>query len=122
MGGILVMSVIVSGAVLTIWGWARWLRARSGHGPTWRSGSAFAGLIALSIACAAFLGLVVYASGTGGFGDDPSIPLFFARISIYLCLAALASSNFGKGACRLPVLLAALALGLLWVMVAATMP
>jgi|SRR5689334_9893903 len=113
---------IAVGTGLTFWGWAVWLRGRLAANRTWRDTTAFSGLVALSIACAMFLGTVAYSLATSGFGSDPSTPRFLARISIWLCLAAVAASVLGRARYRLAVFLGAVSFGLLWLMVATLVP
>ena len=121
-GSAVVVTGIVAGTGLTCWGWAVWFQKRVVIDRTWRDTVAFSGLMALTIACAMFLGTLAYALATSGFGSDPSTPRFLARISVWLCLAAVASSALGRGRYRLPVFLGAVAFGVLWVMVASLVP
>ena len=118
----IVVTGIVAGTGLTCWGWAVWFQNRVVIDRTWRDMAALGGLMALTVACAMFLGTLAYALATSGFGSDPSTPRLLARISAWLCLAALAFSVMGRGKYRFLVLLGAVAFGVLWVMVAIAVP
>lgn len=121
-GLVALVTGMAVGTGLTCWGWAIWLRSRVAANRTWRGTTAFSGLVALSIACAMFLGTLAYSLATSGFGSDPSTPRTLARVSIWLCLAAIAASVVGRARYRLAVFLGAVSFGLLWLMVATLVP
>ena len=99
-----------------IWAWVRWWNSKPRFGPpAWRSILAFSALILVSAIGLSVLLVAVHANSLPEGDAKYSFALASCRLGFFASVLALMLSLVGKGRVRLPVTLASLGLGCLWI-------
>lgn len=109
--GLLLLTIL--GGLIRVWlSWSGPVPGPASRG--WRSLCHLAGLVAASLALAAFCGAAIYSRFIGGFVNDPQLFVLWVRWGLWLSVAATLAAGLGRGRRRGVLIACSVALILIW--------
>jgi hypothetical protein len=120
--GIVVFFILLPASYLyLVWTWVRWARLTAKFPPPrWRSLLAFTAFLLSSTSALWSIVLMVHARITGGFPFYHPVLLASIQFGLLASLASMVLGALGKGLVRMPAILAAVVMLLVWFGEAAT--